>query len=84
MEISNAETVLANAEISIAALCRRVQIHPASWQNWKNGKAVPSMRNWESVQRELRKIKRQGRKCPRKPLMPQSIGTQREIVGECH
>jgi hypothetical protein len=62
MEITSAEAVLANAKISIAAMCRRVQIHPASWQNWKNGRAVPSMRKWESVQRELRKIKQRGRK----------------------
>jgi hypothetical protein len=41
------------AEVSIDDLCARTGIHRATWQRWKAGTKLPTMRKWIAFEKKI-------------------------------
>lgn len=57
--IMRIETAARAAQVSIDDLCEAAGIHRATWQRWKAGTKLPTMRKWISFEAKLPpKVKR--------------------------
>ena len=52
-QISEAESRLKAARITVDEFCKTIGVNRATWQRWKSGKYEPRIRVWRIVERAL-------------------------------
>lgn len=55
--ITNAETAIRRAGLTVDDFCNQIGVHRATWQRWKAGKTSPRLSDWQRIEDALHSLK---------------------------